>query len=144
MIVFEDWLQRFISESQQPILTRSKYYFETIINMYSKDYSEIFKIFYGVHVSQLSSIDTNEMISMNPEPFFILNLPIPNNNKSPSLIDCFNLYVEDEILDGDNSILNESTGKRIAAKKNIMFWNFPNILVIDIKRFNAKNTTNEN
>ena len=117
--------------------------FETIINMYSKDYSEIFKIFYGVHVSQLSSIDTNEMISMNPEPFFILNLPIPNNNKSPSLIDCFNLYVEDEILDGDNSILNESTGKRIAAKKNIMFWNFPNILVIDIKRFNAKNTKNQ-
>ena len=30
-----------------------------------------------------------------------------------------------------------------AAKKNIMFWSLPTILVIDIKRFNASNQKNQ-
>ena len=80
---------------------------------------------------------------MIPEPYFIINLPIPANNKSPTLIDCFDLYVETEILDGDNSILDEETGNKVSTKKNIMFWNFPNILVIDIKRFNVMNRKNQ-
>jgi ubiquitin C-terminal hydrolase len=100
-------------------------------------------LFYGIHVSQLEYIETGEKISMVPEPFFIINLSIPLNNKFPSLIDCFNLYVEGEIIDGDNSVIYEKTGKKVVTKKNIMFWNFPNILVIDIKRFNSMNKKNQ-
>lgn len=117
--------------------------FERIKQMYEKDYSEIWKMFYGIQISQLENVETGEKISMVPEPIFIINLPIPNNNKSPSLIDCFDLYVESEILDGDNSILLEGTNKKVAAKKNFMFWSLPNILVIDIKRFNAMNRKNQ-
>jgi ubiquitin C-terminal hydrolase len=82
-------------------------------------------------------------MSMTPEPFFIINLPIPQNNKSPSLLDCFDLYVEGEILDGDNSVLNEATGKKVAALKNLTFWSLPTILVIDIKRYNISNRKNQ-
>ena len=117
--------------------------FETIKQMYEKDYSEIWNIFYGIHVSQLEYADTGEKISMVPEPYFILNLPIPENNKSPSLIDCFDLYIEGEMLDGDNKVFYEKIGEKVAAKKNIMFWSFPNILVIDIKRFNSVNRKNQ-
>jgi ubiquitin C-terminal hydrolase len=117
--------------------------FERIKQMYENDYSEIWKLFYGIHVSQLECIETGEKISMVPEPFFIINLSIPLNNKCPSLMDCFDLYVEGEILDGDNSVINEKTGKKVVTKKNIMFWNFPNILVIDIKRFNSMNRKNQ-
>jgi ubiquitin C-terminal hydrolase len=117
--------------------------FERIKQMYSKDYSEIWNIFYGIHVSQIISNETNELISMTPEPYFIINLPIPNDNKSPSLIDCFDLYVKGEILDGDNSVLNEKTGNKESVTKNIAFWSFPNILVIDIKRFNSSNRKNQ-
>lgn len=117
--------------------------FEKIKQMYSKDYSEIWNIFYGIHVSQLVSVETNELMSMTPEPFFIINLPIPLNNKAPSLLDCFDLYVEGEILDGDNSVLNESTGKKEAAQKNLTFWSLPTILVIDIKRYNGSNRKNQ-
>jgi ubiquitin C-terminal hydrolase len=117
--------------------------FETVKNMYEKDYSEVWNIFYGIIVSKLENIETGNTVSMIPEPYFIINLPIPQNNKSPSLIDCFDLYVEGEILDGDNSINDEQTGRKIAVKKNIMFWSFPNILVIDIKRFNAMNKKNQ-
>jgi ubiquitin carboxyl-terminal hydrolase 2/21 len=114
--------------------------FERIKQMYEKDYSEIWNMFYGIHVSQLENSETNELVSITPEPYFIINLPIPENNKEPSLIDCFNLYVEGELLDG---VKNEQTGEQYAAKKKIMFWSFPNILVIDIKRFNSNNRKNQ-
>lgn len=114
--------------------------FKTIQGIYSNDYSEIWNMFYGMHVSQLTSVTSGEVMGISPEPYFMIDLPIPENIKNISLIDCFDLYVKEEILDGDNAILNETTGKKEAVKKSIMFWSFPNILVIDIKRFNVTNT----
>lgn len=117
--------------------------YETIKQMYEKDYSEIWSIFYGTHVSMLQHTETSEIISMVPEPFFIINLPIPANNKSPTLLNCFDLYVEGEILDGDNRVTYEKTGEKIAVRKNIIFWSLPDILVVDIKRFNCQNRKNQ-
>lgn len=117
--------------------------FERIKQMYEKDYSEIWNIFYGIHVSQLENAETGEKLSMVPEPYFLINLPIPQTNKSPTLLDCFDLYVEGETLDGDNCVTDEKSGKKVAARKNIMFWSFPDVLVIDIKRFNAMNRKNQ-
>jgi ubiquitin C-terminal hydrolase len=117
--------------------------YEMIKNMYSKDYSEIWNLFYAVHVSELISLETEKRINLTAEPFFMIDLPIPKNNKSPSLIDCFNLYIEGEILDGDNSWYNEETCKKESVKKRISFWSFPTILVIDFKRFNERNQKNQ-
>jgi ubiquitin C-terminal hydrolase len=117
--------------------------YETIKQMYSKDYSEIWNLFYGTQISLITSLETNSTISMTPEPYFILNLPIPQDNKSPTLLDCFDLYVEAEIMDGENKVLNEKTGNREAVKKYLTFWSFPTILVIDIKRFNYNNRKNQ-
>ena len=50
--------------------------FEMIKRLYSKEYSEIFQLFYGVHISQIISLEKNEILSMNPEPFFMINLSI--------------------------------------------------------------------
>ncbi len=121
----------------------AKQCFETIKKMYEKDYSEIWKIFYATQVSQLTEQNTNQLLSMIPEPFFILNLPIPFDNKSPNLYDCFDLYVNGELLNGDNQVLNEKTGQKVDAIKNTMFWSLPTILVIDIKRFNSANRKNQ-
>lgn len=117
--------------------------FERIKQMYENDYSEIWRMFYGIHVSILEKLSDGQKISMIPEPFFIIDLPIPQENKSPSLLDCFELYIQGEVMDGDNSILLEETNEKIAARKNIMFWSFPDILVIDVKRFNAMNRKNQ-
>ena len=116
---------------------------ERIKQMYSKDYSEIWNLFYGIQVSQIVSITNDDVISITPEPYFILDLPIPPEHKSPTLIDCFDLYVNGEIMEGDNAIFNEKTGKKESAKKKLSFWSFPNILVIDIKRFNSSNRKNQ-
>jgi ubiquitin C-terminal hydrolase len=117
--------------------------FKTIKQMYEKDYSEIWNIFYGTQISHLEHAQTGETLGMRPEPYFIINLPIPENNKSPSLIDCFDKYIEVEILDGDNCVMDENIGQKVPAKKKLLFWNFPQVLVLDIKRFNSANRKNQ-
>ena len=111
--------------------------------MYSKEYSEIWNMFYGIHVSQIISLETGEVLSTAPEPYFMINLSIPENNKSPSLLDCFNLYVEGETLSGENAWYNEKTQKKQDIQKKISYWSLPTILVIDLKRFNARNQKNQ-
>lgn len=109
-----------------------------IKNMYSKDYSEILDIFYGIHVSIIK--DTNYKILNNtPEPYFLINLPIPQDN-NPSLYDCFDLYTNEEFLNGIDKY--DYNGKKIDAFREIKFWSFPNILVIDLKRFNTNGKKN--
>jgi len=117
--------------------------YETIKQMYSKDYSEIWNIFYGIQISTVTSVNSQSLLSIRPEPYFILNLSIPLKNKNPSLLDCFDLYVEEELLDEENMILNEKTNLKEICKKKLSFWSLPNILVIDIKRFNYKNQKNQ-
>ena len=112
--------------------------FEMIKDIYSKEYSEIWDLFYGVHISQIKDIETGAVKSMKPEPYFIINLPIPNM-KSPSLYDCFDLYTENELLDGDNQWFNEVTGQKECVYKTNIFWSFPTILIVDLKRVNSKN-----
>jgi ubiquitin carboxyl-terminal hydrolase 8 len=116
--------------------------YNMITAMYSKDYSEIWNLFYGVHVSEIISLENNKQLNITPEPYFMIDLPIPEI-KNPSLIDCFNLYVEGEILHGENAWFDETSQTKIDIKKKISFWSFPNILVIDLKRFNDKNQKNQ-
>lgn len=135
--------------------------FEMIKQMYTKEYSEVWNIFYGIHVSQIISLENNDariktrsitsnntnnskkVLSSSPEPYFMINLSIPQTNKTPTLYDCFDHYVEGEILEGENAWFNENTGKKEDVRKKISFWSFPNILAIDLKRFNAKNQKNQ-
>lgn len=117
--------------------------FEKIKELYSKDYSEIWNLFYGIHVSELKSIDSDSeyTISRTVEPYFILNLSLPSDKNEPTLLDCFDLYVTGEIVEG---VMNEKTGFKENMRKTISFWSFPNILVVDIKRYNSENRKKQN
>jgi ubiquitin C-terminal hydrolase len=117
--------------------------FEMIKNMYSKEYSEIWNLFYGIHVSEITDLETGKQLNVTPEPYLMIDLPIPSNNKMPSLIDCFDLYVEGEILEGENAWFNEGTNQKINIRKRIQFWSFPDILIIDFKRFNNRFQKNQ-
>lgn len=112
--------------------------FEMIKKMYSKEYSEVWNLFYGVHVSEIISLENGNRLNIHPEPYFMLDLPIPQNNKTPTLSDCLDLYIEGEILDGENAWYNEETKQKENVKRKLSFWSFPTILVIDLKRFNSK------
>ncbi len=101
--------------------------------MYSKGYSEILDIFYGIHVSNIVQNET--ILSIKPEPYFIIDLPIVMNKQTCSIYDCFEQYCSSEKLEGDNGWLNETTGKKEDVEKRIVFWSLPKILVLDLKRF---------
>ena len=105
---------------------------------YSKEYSEIMDLFYGIYMSEIISKENGESHSIKPEIFFILDLPVINNIDGKivnNLYDCFDLYSSYEYLEGDNAWYNENTKNKEDVKKQITFWNFPKILVITLKRF---------
>lgn len=100
-------------------------------NMYEKEYSEFLRMFFGIHVSQIKSKESN-YVNITPEPFFNLSLSIENQK---TLEDCLDFYTKEEILDGDNKIFNEKENKKEIAERGIMFWSLPDILIITLKRF---------
>jgi len=108
--------------------------FETLKEIYEKEYSEIQDLFYGVEVSFITDNQTGQQLNMVPSHYFVLNLSIPQHQKSPSLYNCIDLYVATEVLEGENGWKDETTGEKKAIQKRIQFWSFPKILVIDIKR----------
>lgn len=126
-----------VSQTKQDELAIKCY--TKIQQMYENDHSEIFNIFHGISVTQIFNENGN-LISDNPEPFYSIDLPLPllDENKNPSLEECFKLYTSDEILDGENMYFDETSNQKIVAKKNILFWSLPKILIIDIKRFNSR------
>jgi ubiquitin carboxyl-terminal hydrolase 2/21 len=118
--------------------------FQMIQHTYSKEYSEIWNLFFAVHVSEITSLtEPRKILSRRPEPFFMLDLPIPDNRHTVCLYDCINLYVEGEVLEGENAWKNEATGKKENVAKRISFWSLPNILVVSLKRFNARQQKNQ-
>lgn len=108
--------------------------YNMIKNMYSKEYSEIIDIFFGIHVTQISDTN-NKVIRQIPEIYFTLPLSIPDNTNNIRLIDCINNYLDSTLLDGDNQYYYEEKNEKINAYKKIVIWNLPKILVISLKRF---------
>ena len=103
---------------------------------YSKDYSEIMDMFYGIFTSDIISKDSNICHSIKPESYFMLDLPLIDDNLiATNLHGCFEFFTKPEILEGENAWFNEKTGQKEDVKKQFTFWNFPKILVITLKRF---------
>jgi ubiquitin carboxyl-terminal hydrolase 8 len=104
---------------------------------YSKEYSEIMDMFYGIFNSEIISMNTGDArLSIKPESYFMLDLPVIDGQYiATNLHGCFEFFTKPEILDGDNAWFNEKTGEKENVKKQFSFWNFPKILVITLKRF---------
>ena len=107
--------------------------FEMMKNMYSKEYSEFLDIFYGIHVSIIEN--KTDVLSVKPEPYFIIDIPINIDKPTCNILDCFDKYCSEEILEGENGWINEKTKERETVTKKIIFWSLPKIMVLDLKRF---------
>lgn len=110
--------------------------YEMLQNIYSKEYSEIMEIFYGIYVTNISSIDNSVAHSLKPEHFFVLDLQIFKGDRiCPNIYDCFDLFNTPEIMSGENAWYNEKTKQKEDIQKKVQFFSFPKILVIILKRF---------
>ena len=127
--------------------------YEYIKKTYSNEYSEIWNLFFAVSVSVMINKETNELIKYIPESFSILSLPIPkqsiksvaNNGaieyNNISIYDCFDTHIEKETFDGIEADNNPNIKQTVT--KHIEFWSFPNILIIDLKRYNSIGIKND-
>lgn len=106
--------------------------YEMMKTMYSKEYSEILDIFYGIHVSKIEK--NGETMSVKPEPYFIIDLPIQMKG-GLTIYNCFEKYCEGEKMEGENGWLNEKTNAIEDVERKIVFWSLPKVLVLDLKRF---------
>ena len=133
--------------------------YEMMKQMYTKNYSEMLNIFYGIQMSVIErlqpesnpdgtsendravSFSTDNILSLSPEPFSIISLSIPlveipdtGKTRIPTLYDCFAHYCEGERMEGDNAWFNDKTKQYQSVQKRIMYWSLPNIMIIDLKR----------
>lgn len=117
--------------------------------MYQNEYSELLQIFYGIHVSEVTSADMNDMndavtLSLTAEPFSVLSLSLPTTllptttlpTSSTTLEACLEQYCQAEILEGENAWYNDKTREKERVRRQIKFWSLPDILIIDLKRWN--------
>ena len=111
----------------------AKLSYEMMKTMYEKEYSDIIKVFYGIHISFGHSL-SGQILRKIPEPFFTVLLPLPKK-RITTLEDCFDLYTEKDTLDENNLWFNEKTGRKEVIQNSIQFFTLPNILIITLKRF---------
>lgn len=111
--------------------------YETIRDIYIKDHSPIYTKFYGMCFTEIwSKEEPSVILSRKCEHYFMIDLPLPPPEiKSPTLYDCFDNYVAREIMEGENAWYNETTKQKQDVYKKISFWNFPPVLVINLKRY---------
>jgi ubiquitin C-terminal hydrolase len=111
--------------------------YNELMSTYSKSYSLIYDFFYGMSVTELvSKENTSNVLSRKFEHYFLIDLPLPPaENKNPNIYDCFDNFVEPELLHGENAWYNEKTKRKEEVYKKTFFWNFPQVLIINLKRY---------
>lgn len=105
---------------------------------YNNEYSEIMDMFYGIYVSEIAGLDDGVVKSRKPESFFLLDVEVHGQNVVyHDLYNCLDSFTQAEVMEGADAWYNETTQQKESIKKRIVFWNFPNVLVITLKRFYA-------
>jgi ubiquitin C-terminal hydrolase len=135
--------------------------YEMIKSMYEKEYSPIIDNFFNIQVTRILDMkegrpDLTTIYSIRPEPMMIISLPIPTarfveqnhryrgiTNPALTIYDCFDFYTLPEVMAGDNQWFNEATGKKQDVARQTSFFQFGNILVIDLRRFLNHYTKNQ-
>lgn len=136
-----------ITFNGKPISKNDKFAVKAIDNWnisFKKEYSKIISIFYGQYHSQL--ICKNEKgncnnISNKFEPFCYLPLSIPekkeDNNQNINIYDLLNDFVKMEELSNDNNWKCNKCKNNETSQKFIYIWKCPDVLIIQLKRFDA-------
>jgi ubiquitin C-terminal hydrolase len=114
--------------------------YKALAAQYESAYSPIVARLGGISLTTVSGSD-GRTLSTTAEPFTVLSVPVPQ--QPCTLRDCFSLYRQRRTLDGDNQYQTDA-GDRVDASIDYGFWSFPDILVVQLSRFDSalrKNNT---
>lgn len=102
----------------------------------SKDNSLITDLYLGQFRSTLKCM-TCYHESVTFEPFWVVSVPIPigKMDRDKTIMDCLDLFVRDEMLDGEERPTCEKCKERRKCQKWYSVERWPEILVIHLKRF---------
>ena len=113
------------------------------LSEYQKEYSEIAELFYGAYYSKITSVRNGNILSIKPEMFFMLDLPVQTYNPDyyhQTIDECIEALLRPERLEGENAWYNEDTKQKESIDKQICIWKFPTILILLFKRFSFDGT----
>lgn len=116
--------------------------YKSFIQNHKNDYSFVVKLCYFIQIYYNERISDSEIISSSYESNFIINLPIDSHTSN--IYQCFDTYLKDTMLIGDNALMNDKTKQKEDVIRKSMFWNLPEILIICLKRFTPDGSRKEN
>jgi ubiquitin C-terminal hydrolase len=130
---------------ENPMDRRATICYTMLQTIYKKEYSKILEIFYGMYVTEILDIVDRKIVSAMPEHYFMLDLQLFTRRQSSkrtyediifnNIYECFDMFVAPEVLEGENQWFNDTTRQKENAYKQVTFWNFPDVLVLILKRF---------
>jgi ubiquitin carboxyl-terminal hydrolase 8 len=121
----------------------AKICYDMLAEIYAKNYSEIYPLCYGTTVSQITPITPpdSKPVSMRPETFFLLPLPLPPGPPFPfqsitplTLYECLDQIIAPEIMENENAWFDDTLRQKRAVSKQTLFWNFPPLLCFTLQR----------
>jgi len=101
---------------------------------YSKTEHSVIKDLFAGQLKSTLKCTVCDNTSTNFDPFWDLSLPIPSNTRC-KLADCLDLFIKEEVLDGDEMPTCSKCKTRRKCTKSFTIQRFPKILVIHLKRF---------
>jgi ubiquitin C-terminal hydrolase len=138
---------------------------ELLTEIYKTEYSEIGELFYGISVTEIKDVSKKICSQKPEHYFIIdlpipdkgtrriqpptgglrLMIPCSQNKEAPlsnvvisdaiTIFDCFDLFMQPELMTGENQWFNETTGQKEDVTKRMYMWSLPKILIITLKRF---------
>ncbi len=100
-------------------------------------YSVVKKMFYGQFETCCLCLKCKTK-KYSYDAFSYLSLSIPDGNSGKTLYDCLTNYIEVEQLVKDNKYSCGKCGHKTKAVKQISLWKLPEILIIQLKRFDVR------
>ena len=98
--------------------------YEYLRDTYKREYSEFIDLFYGIYISEILSKTGKRILSIKPEHYMMLDLPIPKK-ENKYLYDCFNSFIDYENMEGENMWYNEKKKSKRGSKKTNYFLECP-------------------
>jgi ubiquitin C-terminal hydrolase len=130
-----------IGKNENKLDERAILCYNLLKSVYKTEYSKVLEILYGTYVTEIREPYTNKILSEKAQHYSSLDVQLFSDRiMCKNIYECLDLFVSPEVLSGENAWYNENTNEKQTLNKVVNFWNFPDILIINLKRFSPDGT----